>query len=209
MPWFDYVNSAGIIGALAVGAFQTRRLVVDARRRDDDRRTERALEIYRDLVIEGDTAAALNRMSVLLRKEGTLKYSVSTWLCLTDEHFATGRLLDTTAVGLDTPFQDLYRILFFFERVESALHYSLVDRDVLFRTAGFHIWWWANLLWEVRGPKASVALRALAPVAQAWAHAETSPESPTEHASLLALWRSRCETDFNGEGPRDFPESIR
>jgi hypothetical protein len=204
MAWFDYVNSAGIIGALGLSALQTRRLVLDARGRDVDRRTERALEFYRDLVIEGDTAEALNRMSVRLRVEGHQRFGGHTWYCLTDEDFAEGRLLGNSTVALDTPFQDLYRILFFFERVESSLHYNLVDSDVLFRSVGFHIWWWAQLLWEVKSPKASVSLHALAPQVQSWAQEESSSHtsSPAD-SSLLALWRSRCMTDFDGSGPRD------
>ena len=59
MPWTDYVDVVGIAGALGFSAVQTRRLVLDARKRDDDRRTERALDFYRDLVVDGDTAGAL------------------------------------------------------------------------------------------------------------------------------------------------------
>lgn len=49
MSWFDYVESFGVIGALGVGAFLSRRLVLERKLRDEDRRTERALELYRDL----------------------------------------------------------------------------------------------------------------------------------------------------------------
>lgn len=41
--------------------------MAEARERDSDRRTERSLELYRDLVVDVDTANAFHRLSVLLR----------------------------------------------------------------------------------------------------------------------------------------------
>jgi hypothetical protein len=202
MSWLDYVNAAGIIGALGLSAYQTRRLASEARTRDQERRAEQSLELYRDFVIEGSTAEAVNRMSVLLRKTGTEMFGTSTWFCMTDDDFGPGRLLDASDLGLTTPFQDLYRILFFFERTEGSLRYGFVDSDVLFSTVGFHIWWWSQLLWEVTGPKASVSLHSLAPVVQAWSQSQVVDVAPC--STLLELWHSRCGTDFNGVGPRDF-----
>lgn len=99
MSWFDYVESVGVIGALAVGAFQTRRLVIDRRLHDEDRRTERALELYRDLVVDGDTANAFHRLSNLLRSVGTEQHGMTTWYVINDEDFKTGGLFDPASQG--------------------------------------------------------------------------------------------------------------
>ena len=112
--WLDYVNSVGIVGAFAFAAFQTRRLVIDAQVRDKDRRVERALELYRDLVVEGDTATAFDQLSVLLRTEGDKRFGTNTWYLVDDGEFKRGGLLDPTVVGLDTTFQNLYRVLLVF-----------------------------------------------------------------------------------------------
>lgn len=191
MAWFDFVNSAGIIGALVTGAYQTRRLASEARERDADRRTERSLELYRDLVVEGDTAKAFHRLSVLLRHEGTKRFGATTWYILQESDFGSGGLLDPSEIGLDTPFQDLYRVLWFFERAHIALNYGLTDPDVFFHTAGFHCWWWDQLCHDITSPKASAALRRLAPMAVGWAMKNAEYEN----------WVAHCKTDFDGHGP--------
>ena len=190
--WLDYVNSVAIVGGFAFAAYQTRRLVTDARARDKDRRVERALELYRDLVVEGDTATAFDQLSVLLRTEGDKRFGTNTWYLVDDGEFKRGGLLDPTVVGLDTTFQNLYRVLWYFERVESALEFKLVDNAVMYRTIGYHCWWWGELLSKVHSPKAAHALHKLAPLAADWARRNHTYDD----------WRSRCLTDFNGGGPR-------
>jgi hypothetical protein len=191
VPWTDYVNVVGIAGALGFSAVQTRRLVLDARKRDDDRRTERALEFYRDLVVDGDTANAFNNLSTLLRNEGTRRFDANTWYVISDDELRNGGLLDPSKPGLDTTFQQFYRVLWYFERVEIALEKNLLDSDVLFRAIGFHCWWWGQLLRDVHAPKAVDALHVLAPRAVAWARAHDDYDR----------WVSRCRHDFNGGGP--------
>lgn len=190
--WLDYVQAGGVVAAFAFAAFQTRRLVTDARRRDDDRRVERALDLYRDLVVEGDTAAAFNQLSVVLRDEGATRFAASTWLVLDDQEFGPGGLLDP-AVTKDETFPNLYRVLWFFERVETSLTFALVDTEVMFRTIGYHCWWWGQLLHGVRAPKAAGALHLLAPRAAAWARRE----------NVYDDWLARCQTDFNGGPPTE------
>ncbi len=193
MDWFDYVNSAGIIGALVSGAYQTRKLAAEARQRDSDRRTERSLELYRDLVVDGDTANAFHRLSVLLRQTGTEKYGKTTWYIVQESDFESGGLFDPAEIGMDTPFQDFYRVLWFFERAYTSMQSYLVDADTLFQTTGFHCWWWGQLLRDVTSPKATYSLRQLAPNAAAWAvmHGEYD------------RWVSHCMTDFDGHGPTE------
>lgn len=85
MPlWLDVVETCGIAGALGVAADQLRRSVSDLRRRDRDRRTERALELYRDLVVDGETAVAFHRLSLMLRARGSERHGFATWQVLTD-----------------------------------------------------------------------------------------------------------------------------
>jgi hypothetical protein len=193
VSWFDYVNSFGIVGALGVGAYQTRRLVTDARQRDAERRVERAIELYRDLVVEGDTAASFNRLSVLLRNMGAEKFKIHTWYLMDDTEFLPGNLLDPALAGVDTAFQDLYRVLWFFERTEAVLNFGLAEQEVMFQTIGFHCWWWGQLLWGVRSLKASDSIHRLAPLVAQWARENSKYE----------LWVSRCTTDFGGAGPRE------
>jgi hypothetical protein len=161
--------------------------------RDIDRKTERALDLYRDLVVDGDTANAFHRLSVLLRHKGTSQRGVTTWYVMNDSDFNKGGLLDPSLTGLDTPFEDFYRVLWFFERTEMALRFRLVNPDVLFNAAGFHCWWWGQLLQNIQTPKAIHALRKLAPRAAAWA----------KESGVYQEWVSHCATDFSGGAPID------
>jgi hypothetical protein len=190
--WFDYVNSAGIIGALAVGAFQAHRLSADARERDKDRRIERALDLYRDLVVEGDTALAFHELSVLLRTEGSRRFSTNTWYLIDDRELLRGGLLDPTVTGMKTSFQNLYKVLWFFERVQKSLEYNLIDSEVMYGTIGYHCWWWDQLLVKVRAPKAAAALHQLGPEAARWAMRHQCYDD----------WIARCADDFDGDGPK-------
>jgi hypothetical protein len=135
----------------------------------------------------------------MLRTAGAAKLGVNTWYLLSDDELATGGLIDPGLQG-ETAFQNLYRVLWYYERVESALHFDLIDPEVLYRTIGFHCWWWGQLLRDVHGPKASDALHRLAPKATDWAR---------EHG-LYEQWVARCLTDFAGAGPIEpapFPPS--
>ncbi len=205
MGWVDVVNAVGVVGALGVGAYQLRTFAVEGRQRDADRRIERSLELYEDVVVGGDTAEAFHRLSVLLRHRGTEQFGRTTWLILTDDDFDPGGVLDPSATGVGTPFADFYRIIWFFERAENALDFGLLNEDVFFRTTGFHCWWWGQLLGQVSAAKAMKSLRGLAPRAEQWARTE----------GLLESWMSHCLTDFNGgpaavagAGPKQTPGPV-
>lgn len=189
--WTDYVTALGVAFAVVTGTIQIRRVVQDARQRDADRRTERALELYRDLVVEGDTAKAFECVSVMLRKEGARRFGKTTWFVMTDAEFDDGGLLDPSVDGGAVIFQDFYRVLWYFERVENALHFALIEPEVLFRSIGFHCWWWGSLLRDITAPKAAAALHDLAPLAAAWARGNDEYDR----------WVDRCRTDFNGGPP--------
>jgi hypothetical protein len=187
----DVVNAAGVVGALATAAYQSRRLVLDARCRDEDLRTERALSFYRDLVVDGDTAQSFHRMSVLLRRQGTEKHGFTTWKVLRDDALTRGGLLDPDDPALEGPYEDLYQVLWFFERVDRALHFGLIHEEVTFSTIGFHCWWWGELLRELQAPKAARSIRELAPRAAEWAAKNGE----------LQRWIEHCPMDFDGAGP--------
>jgi hypothetical protein len=187
----DVVNAAGVIGALATAAYQSRRLVLDARCRDEDLRTERALSFYRDLVVDGDTAQSFHRMSVLLRRQGTEMHGFTTWRILRDDALTRGGLLDPDDPALEGPYEDLYQILWFFERVERALHFGLIHEEVTFSTVGFHCWWWGELLRDLQAPKAARSIRELAPRVAEWAAKNGE----------LQRWIEHCPRDFDGAGP--------
>jgi hypothetical protein len=193
----DVVNAIGVMGALGVAAYQSRRLVLDARCRDEDLRTQLALDFYRDLVVDGDTAQSFHRMSVLLRRDGTARHGTTTWTVLTNEALMRGGLLDPDDPSLEGPFQDLYQVLWFFERVDRALAFGLVQENVLFATVGFHCWWWGQLLRELTAPKAASAIHELAPRAAAWAVT----------AGEFDRWVDHCPTDFDGAGAVAVPFS--
>ncbi len=78
-------------------------------------------------------------------------------------------MLDPGVPENGAQYQDLYRVLWFFERVDNSLKFNLVDSDVLFTTIGFHCWWWGNLSRHVRQPKAAASLHRLAKDAESWA----------------------------------------
>ncbi len=129
----------------------------------------------------------------MLRKEGARRFGVTTWYVMGDKEFDPGGLLDPAVDGqAEVVYQNFYRVLWYFERVESALHFDLLDPEVLHRSIGFHCWWWGSLLKDIHAPKAVEALRDLAPRAAEWAQANGE----------YALWRDRCATDFDGGPPR-------
>lgn len=179
-----------MVGALLLSAYQTRQLAADSRQRDEERRVELALNLYRDLVVDGDTANAFHRLSVGLRKVGTARHNTITWYLPKDDDLGVGGLMDPSADADGSDFADLYRVMWFFERAHIALTHGLIAKEVFFEAAGFHVWWWNEILRDIEGPKAMSALRALAVEVDSWARS----------TSRIDSWRSRCMTDFNG-GP--------
>ena len=127
---------------------------------------------------------------MLLRHRGAEEYGITTWFVMTDAEFETGGMLDPSLTGLETPFEDFYRVIWFFERADNALKFNLLSHEVFFRTVGFHCWWWGQLLNKINTPKAMKSLRELAPQATEWAKRD----------GVYKSWLSHCATDFNA-GP--------
>ena len=197
MDWIDFAESIGILGALAVGLWQLRQSNADSRRRDEDARTERSLQLHNDIVAEGATHEAFHELSVFLREEGSTRYGATTWYLLNDEDFS-GRGLMAQRGSDDRHFRHVYTVLWFFERAEIALKYGLVNEKVLLHSVGYHIWWWNELLLDLHHPKAMDSLERLAIRAAEWASAE----------GVLDDWKSRCSTDFNLQPPRGKPSGL-
>jgi hypothetical protein len=129
----------------------------------------------------------------MLRKEGGKRFGVTTWYLMDDSDFGNGGLLDPSVdEAHEQVFQNFYRVLWYFERVESALHFNLLDAGVLYRSIGFHCWSWGSLLKDIQAPKAIESLHKLAPLAAGWA---------TENGEY-ARWLDRCQTDFDGGPPK-------
>jgi hypothetical protein len=193
MDLFSALSSLATAGALIAAIWQVRQGVTDARARDEDRRVERALVLYQSVVAEGATYEGFHRLSVLLRRLGSARFATTTWYVLSDSDLATGGCLDPGEESREQAFADLYTVLWFFERSRISVHRGLVNPDVLMSTLGFHFWWWGQILHELRGPKATEAVRELAQQARLWA----------ETNGCLEDWMSRCSTDFNGGPARD------
>ena len=190
VQYFEAISSVATVGAVLAALWQLRLGLIDGRARDDDRRVERALALYEDLVSEGATYEGFHRLSILLRQVGSSKHGVTTWHVVTDRDLGPGGELDPANHDRERAFADLYAVLWFFERCKLSLGRGIVSEDVLLETVGFHFWWWGQVLRGMHGPKASVAVHDLAARAEAWA---------TEQR-VLDDWQSRCETDFDG-GP--------
>lgn len=187
----EWLNSAGVLGALIFTGYQTRRSMVESRSRSASERVARALDLYRDLVVDGDTADAFHRLSNLLRMEGTRKCGTVSWMLLCDADLERGGFLDCPDDAVNTPFRDVYQVLWFFERAEIALEADLVDPEMFQKTIGYHCWWWAQILRDFEAPKAAQAVHKLGSLA----------ERSAVEGELLDGWVERCLTDFGGSGP--------
>lgn len=187
---FEVISSLATLGALLAAIWQLRQAVLAGRVRDEERRVERALVLYEQVVSEGATYEAFHRLSVLLRRLGTAEHGITTWHVVSDEDLNEGGVLDAGDQSREQAFADLYAVLWWFERCLTALDRHLISEDVLMETAGFHLWWWGQMLRELHGPKATRAVRDLGANADAWA----------QRRGVLDDWRRRCGTDFKG-GP--------
>lgn len=194
MNILDILQSVGVAGALIFSGAQTELLRRDANKRTRERREESALELHRDFTVDGEAAAASRRLSISLRAKGTAKYGATTWLTLSDADLQHGGGLDHSSSGNEQDYADLYRILWFLERVYTTEELNLIDRDLLFQLAGFNIWWWNQILRGIRSPTVMVKVVSLAISVEEWA-------TPL---GKLDEWSQSCESDFDNGGPVKF-----
>lgn len=190
MSVFEVLSALATVGALCAALWQLRLGLMDGRARDEDRRVERALALYEDLVADGATYEGFHRLSILLRHIGSATYGETTWHIVSDADLEQGGELDPTRIDREQAFADLYAVLWYFERCRLALTRNLVSEDVLMETVGFHFWWWGQVLRDLHGPKATEAVHDLARRAATWAASQGE----------LDNWSQRCPTDF-GSGP--------
>lgn len=189
---FEIISSLGTFGALCAAIWQLHLGVKGDKERDEDGRVERSLQLFDEVVAAGGTAEAFHRLSVALREQGTNRVGRTSWHCLSDTDLDSGGFFDVKSTEWGQLFADLYTVLWFFERVETALQHKIVNRDVLMSTLGFHFWWWGEVLQGLRAPKASASLHKLASEAEQWARTNQK----------LDDWCSRCQHDFGGNGAR-------
>jgi hypothetical protein len=190
---FDAVAAVATAGALIAAIWQL--WVANRDRRDAEQsvRSDRAVKLFEEVVAGGDTAAAFHELSLYLRRLGSDGRAEVTWYLADDDDLHGDGVFSPAHAGSEAAFAKLYTVLWFFERVHGSLETKVIDADACFRTTGFHIWWWDQLLRGVTQPKARAALTDLA----RWVTAEAARRGELDN------WVQRCATDFGGGGPID------
>jgi hypothetical protein len=188
---FDAVAAIATAGALIAAIWQLWIGNRDRRDAEQSVRSDRAMKLFEEVVAGGDTAAAFHELSLYLRKRGSDGRADVTWYIATDDDLQGDGVFSPTREESEAAFARLYTVLWFFERVHGSLQTKVIDADACYRTTGFHIWWWDQLLRGVTKPKARAALTELAQ----WVTVEAATRGDLEN------WTARCATDFDGGGP--------
>lgn len=188
---FEALTSVATVGALAAAIWQLWVGNRDRRDAEQSTRSDRAMKLFEEVVAGGDTAKSFHDLSVYLRKLGTGGNSDVTWYLSGDRDLSQSGVFSPAQKESEKAFANLYTVLWFFERVDGALQSRVIDAETCYRTLGFHIWWWDQLLRGVTTPKARASLTTLAEwvISEAFARGD------------LANWISRCSSDFAGGGP--------
>lgn len=197
MTLVELLTAVGIVAALTFSTIEMRDRSRQSRIHDQMRREEAALQLHRDMTLDGETANAFRRLSLVLRSEGTRIHGRTTWRMLTDKDLEPGGFLDNSDPEHNQPYADFYRVLWLFQRCDMALTRGLADQSLLNDLSGFHFWWWNELLREIRRPTSMRHLRELAAHTAEWA-------AQNGH---LDEWNQRCAYDFGG-GPAKGNESA-
>lgn len=184
------LTAIGIVGALLFSSLEVRSRAQQERKRDQEERQRLSLDLHRDMTLDGDTAAAFHRLSLILRGEGTATYGRATWRLLTDSDLAPGGLLDQSDPDRELAYTSFARTLWFFQRSEMAVSQGLAAEATFYELCGFHVWWWNQAYREIHGPTALTFVRSLSARVETWARA----------SGQLDEWKSRCAFDFDG-GP--------
>ncbi len=195
--WFEAIAAIATVGALGAAIWQL--WVGNRDRRDSEQstRADRAMKLFEEVVAGGDTAKAFHELSLYLRRLGS-DGGVVTWYLADDDDLQGEGVFSPAQPTSEEAFAKLYTVLWFFERVQGSLASKVIDPSACFRTTGFHIWWWDQLLRDVNLPKASSALSELG----RWVTAEAAASGELE------MWHTKCATDFGGGGPIDL-HSVR
>lgn len=187
---FDALASMATAGGLFAAIWQLWVGNRDRRKSENSVRAERAMHMYEEVVAGGPVADAFHDLSVFLHEVGSAEFEVPTWHVAKDIDFSNGGIFSTETKAQGEAFRDLFTVLWFFERVASARASQVIDSDACYRSMGYHIWWWDQILYEMHAPKARKQLRELA----TWV-----TELAKSDGQLLD-WQARCMTDFDG-GP--------
>lgn len=186
----DVVETVALLGALIAAAVQVAMLRRDRSEQDRQRREILTLDLHRDMTVDGETAAAFRRLSVSLRGLGTAHRGMTTWYLIRDADLAPGGLFDLAREAAAQDYVDLYRVLWYLQRVSAARAAGIVDDDFLFALMGFHLWWWNQLLRHLSAPSAMPSVLRLGVAAERWADVNRH----------MSNWTRRCANDFDGAG---------
>lgn len=187
---FEGLAAIATVGALAAAIWQLWVGNRDRRDAEQSTRSDRAMKLFDEVVAGGDTAKAFHELSVYLRKLGTGESGEVTWYLAQDHDLSQAGVFSPAQRESEIAFANLYTVLWFFERVDGSLQSRVIDPETCYRTLGFHIWWWDQLLRGVSTPKARAALTVLAD----WATRQA------ESKGQLDNWIARCSSDFAGGG---------
>lgn len=189
--WFDAVASLATLGALAAAIWQLWVANKERRETEQSTRADRAMKLYEEVVAGGATAIAFHALSLYLRRIGSSNPGGSvTWRVATDADLGEHGIFSPSERSTEDAFANLYTVLWFFERVDASLLSNVVDPAATYRSVGFHIWWWNQLLLGLEAPKSRGSLTRLA----AWVTELARDEG------VLDEWMRRCATDFD-QGP--------
>jgi hypothetical protein len=188
----DLFQTLGVLAAIAFSTYQIILLRKDANRRECQRREETALQLHRDITMDGEAAAGCRRLSLSLRARGMQIYGTETWSLVLEEDFNPGGLLDSSSPENQQNYADVYRTMWYFERVYTVERSDLVDSDLLFSLIGFHVWWWNQILRNVRHPVVMRKVIELGHRSEVWAASQ----------GRLQDWVQRCRNDFDNAGAK-------
>lgn len=196
--WFDVVSAIAVFGAFLATLWQLYRTNADNRTRDRERRSASAVALYEQLGSGTAVSEAYLDLANTLRSDGTARYGYHTYTTVSDKDFERGGLLDSESPESASAFSNVYKVMWYFERVYVALEDDIVDRDTLFRLMAYRIWWTSQLLGRLEDPAAISALKNLGRLAEEWG----------DRNGLLPSWLSRCSVDFDGRAPRDLRQDL-
>jgi len=152
-------------GAVAIAMVSAVFALVQLRANERARRVDRVIQMHQSLT-GGEVGAARDRFTSFMWRVGdsgesatqgpyrpTIDSLIAPAVAAPPPDGEQGRLAyypdDLTDSGGIAPLQDLYKVLWCFERIEAARSHNTLDRDLLVNLIGFHAAWWDHLLGRI------------------------------------------------------------
>lgn len=186
---FDGLASVATVGGLGAAIWQLYVGNRDRRANEQSHRAERAMRLFEDVVAGTPTAEAFRALSVYLRNAGSTPGTVA-WYLPSDADLTGEGVFAPSDPGREEAYANLYTVLWFFERAEASMESNVVDPKAMFKSLGFHMWWWGQVLRDLHAPTPKVSLERLA----------LRAEEAAAISGELDQWSVRCDGDFGG-GP--------